>query len=908
MFEQESAMQLTFNTKLPKAFIDGLVDGSIQGWSQKADSVNIWLADEKLAQISCTDYREDLDGILPNPNASFFYELKEQDIKEEWRAFSSINLKVEFLVNGHIDNIVESQLIVATLAEQLGFSIQPFKPSFSFDGIMNNAVTGWCDNAGFVELYVDLDFLTKVECNIYREDLIGLVDNQECGFSYAVDAKVLKSYWFLKNTLQFKAIYKSKSGDALAESSMEISALGFLNGTRYSYGEPVEAIAQVIEESELWDEGYYLSQIDAAEVTHENKIIDFILKGVNNGKNPNPHFNSDYYLTTNPDVAQNGINPLYHYITIGETEGRHPVPYFNPRLYLDLNPDLQNWKAPLLLHFLLEGPQEYNGVFDYIYVKNGRVVVSGWAKLLKKSRKAPIEIKLANEIIAHGLAEKVRKDLIGVVSEDGANAFDITLPKGINKEQLGLISAHVSGVSPNNQLNMANLKIELEDKSNTINLVSTKVSEKKVNDSENKKDDKAFYNSFLDTLCNARKDLDRKYIESVLIDESEYMKMYPDVKKSGLSAVQHYFSHGVKEKKVLPRIKKTVKNIKKRGGNNYILYFSNAGNSDGSFKYRCVYQSAQYKKSLVYNGTTEIKKLIGSLFHSEKIIFSRPEKMDISIYIIQLAKNIGVAVEFDYDDLLLPEYADYLGHVRSKFSGSDAACNSLINKASYLHYADSFRCSTPLIEKYMAELGKPTTVYKNKLPSSMLIDEKMVVKRLDSISKRKVNIIYLSGTATHKKDYSIVHGVLIKLAQKYPEQFNLTFLGNVQQNVFPLELFVGVVKVIPRVDFSEMLEIISVNDIALVPLEDTIFNNGKSNIKFVECGSQGVPVIASPVDEFNASINHSKNGWTCYSQKEWFDLLEAIVTKKIDLLDVSLAARNSVENDFVIREAEKCIK
>lgn len=358
MFEQAKPTADTFNTKLPKVYIDGLVAGNIEGWSQKADTVNIFLEGEKIAQISCTNFREDLDGVLANPNASFCYELKEHDIKSEWHALSSITLKVEFLDNGHVDNVVECPLTMTELAEQLGFSLPSFKPSFSFDGIMNDAVIGWCDNADLVELYIDLDFLTSVECNIYREDLIGLVDNQECGFSYALDAKVLKPYWFLKNTLQFKAVFKSDNGKILEQKSIIINSLDLLNGTHFSFGEPVDSIAKVIEDSKLWDEGYYLNQIDNAEVTHQNKIIDFILKGANNGKNPNPHFNTYYYLATNPDVAQNGINPFFHYIVIGENEGRRPVPYFSPSLYLELNPDLQSWEAPLLLHLLQAGLEE----------------------------------------------------------------------------------------------------------------------------------------------------------------------------------------------------------------------------------------------------------------------------------------------------------------------------------------------------------------------------------------------------------------------------------------------------------------------------------------------------------------------------------------------------------------------
>lgn len=99
-----------------------------------------------------------------------------------------------------------------------------------------------------------------------------------------------------------------------------------------------------------------------------------------------------------------------------------------------------------------------------------------------------------------------------------------------------------------------------------------------------------------------------------------------------------------------------------------------------------------------------------------------------------------------------------------------------------------------------------------------------------------------------------------------------------------------------------MLTIISQHDIALAPLENTIFNNAKSNIKFIECGSQGVPVIASPRDEFKAAITHGVNGWLCESQNEWFTQLEKLIKDPKVLHRVSLKARESVIKQHVLGE------
>jgi len=55
-------------------------------------------------------------------------------------------------------------------------------------------------------------------------------------------------------------------------------------------------------------------------------LLHYILEGAYERSNPNPWFDSGFYLDRNPDVAGSGINPLYHYVTHGAAEGRQPNP------------------------------------------------------------------------------------------------------------------------------------------------------------------------------------------------------------------------------------------------------------------------------------------------------------------------------------------------------------------------------------------------------------------------------------------------------------------------------------------------------------------------------------------------------------------------------------------------------
>lgn len=64
------------------------------------------------------------------------------------------------------------------------------------------------------------------------------------------------------------------------------------------------------------------------------------------GSNPNAIFNTNEYLTANPDVAAAGINPFDHYLAFGANEGRAPsasfpsLASFDWETYLAANPDL----------------------------------------------------------------------------------------------------------------------------------------------------------------------------------------------------------------------------------------------------------------------------------------------------------------------------------------------------------------------------------------------------------------------------------------------------------------------------------------------------------------------------------------------------------------------------------------
>lgn len=148
----------------------------------------------------------------------------------------------------------------------------------------------------------------------------------------------------------------------------------------------------------------------------------FCQAGWRAGHQPNPYFDPQFYLQSQPDVARSGLNPLLHYITHGDKEGRDPcayfhagwyraqyqvpageialrhflerrftgqvapVPLFDPVFYLEMNPDVAQAGADPFEHFLAFGLAELrdpSAGFDMrFYVNRYGNVLGGMNPLL----------------------------------------------------------------------------------------------------------------------------------------------------------------------------------------------------------------------------------------------------------------------------------------------------------------------------------------------------------------------------------------------------------------------------------------------------------------------------------------------------------------------------------------------
>jgi hypothetical protein len=106
----------------------------------------------------------------------------------------------------------------------------------------------------------------------------------------------------------------------------------------------------VVDSSGLFDREWYVATYPEL-AGQADALVHFCEEGWRQGMQPNPYFDSAWYVKTYGDELSSGENPLLHYIRRGERENAWPSPHFDPEWYRD-EYGLGNTESPLR-HYLL---------------------------------------------------------------------------------------------------------------------------------------------------------------------------------------------------------------------------------------------------------------------------------------------------------------------------------------------------------------------------------------------------------------------------------------------------------------------------------------------------------------------------------------------------------------------------
>ncbi len=360
------------------------------------------------------------------------------------------------------------------------------------------------------------------------------------------------------------------------------------------------------------------------------------------------------------------------------------------------------------------------------------------------------------------------------------------------------------------------------------------------------------------------------YNPSEKFDGNLYLSFYDDVKEAEMNPLLHYELFGKKN-----RWKAAVKY-----DDLDVLILTTVRKTDGVYIWRVNFLKEFFEKNhytVADESITDLSRdFLNKLYHAKLVIFNRPHRSGMSAKILKELTKHKRNFIVDVDDLLISDYAAYSGRYKSgKISYDNTVNNMLIQSLCYL-YTPKMTVSTPLIAKEMRRKFEVNTAI---LPNQISED---CLKKKERDTTEGFKLLYASGSETHGYDASTVYLDLFNFMLKH-EDVTLSFLGASSfQNGFAR--FKERVCVIKYGGFEQMLDVYAKHDLLLVPLDKNPFNNAKSNIKYIEAGSVGTPVLAKDCDEFTSVIKDGVNGFLY--QNNFYEKLEQIYRNRKKLYQV----------------------
>ena len=209
--------------------------------------------------------------------------------------------------------------------------------------------------------------------------------------------------------------------------------------------------------------------------------------------------------------------------------------------------------------------------------------------------------------------------------------------------------------------------------------------------------------------------------------------------------------------------------------------------------------------------------------------------------------------------------------------------------------------STDNLAQYLQPYCQKITTIKNYLNKDLLVVKKQEVK-----TNEKFKILYM-GTTSHKMDLEFVIKNFEALISK-GLSFELYLLGINDKDY--LQEWIKILKPPSYIDsypnFMQWMKTLGPFDLGIAPLESSTFNECKSDIKFWDYTSIGIPILASKIGAYCLIIEHGKNGLLADNSKnDWIKnvswainnrgKLKNLITNATDAL-IKLSEERAKEN------------
>ena len=309
-----------------------------------------------------------------------------------------------------------------------------------------------------------------------------------------------------------------------------------------------------------------------------------------------------------------------------------------------------------------------------------------------------------------------------------------------------------------------------------------------------------------------------------------------------------------------------------------ILFISGCGEDlPHPWRYRVKHQREQLEAYRYATDEVYFRELeLDMVRYYRAFVFFRCPETEVIREFVAVAKELNKKVIYDIDDLVVDTaYTDQIPFVAAmKAEDKKAYDANVMDMQKLLKESDFAITTTGRLEMELRNYVPKVYLNRNVASEEMVALSKQAwknVKKEDGITR----IGYFSGSITHNADFEMILPVLEEVLEVHTD-VELYLAGELD---LPEELkkYQERIKKVPFGDWRKLPEIIAQMDINLAPLEETIFNEAKSENKWTEAALVKVVTIASDVGAFHDCMEDGRTGLLCNSKDEWKKALEKMI-------------------------------
>lgn len=223
------------------------------------------------------------------------------------------------------------------------------------------------------------------------------------------------------------------------------------------------------------------------------------------------------------------------------------------------------------------------------------------------------------------------------------------------------------------------------------------------------------------------------------------------------------------------------------------------------------------------------------------------------------------------------------------------------NLATYANIGrevDRITVATPELVDVMKPLNDRVYVLPNALPEAVWPAEPKEVK-----GEGEPLVLGWAGSTGHAPDLRMMYHILLQLLDEFPTlEVRIAGLNTDQMPTHPRLIRPEPVKI------EQYPDLLAGFDIGIAPLIDSRFNRCKSDLKFLEYGMVGLPVVASNVTPYSRSIKNGENGYLAKNAKGWLKYLRLLITDYETRARIAAEARAFAETRLITDNVDRWVK